>query len=228
MNQTTDAMRFVRSAPLGLPALILLALAIAAFIVWLAVGTRDPNVVDVLKWIAAGVIGVAGIAYAASWEEIVIDPASGRVTDRSGLLGWSTEKQSAFSDFANVLVERASVTKMEHNAKPAIHQALSDGPSPGHSFALKLRGAAREITLTQQDDPLVLETSARQIARLGAWTAKRAQENAWPHQASGASGRTRSKHHQSHRLRCGEPDRRGVGLGPARVACQERLLTLTE
>ena len=56
-------MRFGSDTPLlEAPALIAIAVAVVAFIAWLAGGTRDPDAFDVLKWIAAGVIGVVGIA----------------------------------------------------------------------------------------------------------------------------------------------------------------------
>ena len=84
----TREMPFAATAALGAPGQILLAVAIVAFIVWLAVGTRYPDHGDVLKWVAAGAIGIVLVAYAGSWHEVAIDPATRQVTARHGYLGY--------------------------------------------------------------------------------------------------------------------------------------------
>ncbi|MBI2750747.1 MAG: hypothetical protein HYX43_15880 [Burkholderiales bacterium] len=189
----TKEMLFADTAALGLPGLILLAVAIVAFIVWLAVGTREPDLGDVLGWIVAGVLGVVVIAYAGSWHEVAIDPATRRVAERHGYLGFELSwmgQQRGFQDFTTVLVERT--TSKESTDKPKRTRKA-------HSYTLSLRGARTQVDLpmaTRDDvffhlrakpqgsgvtlppmetsgDVLVLETAARQVARLGSWEAKR-------------------------------------------------------
>lgn len=186
-------MLFADTAALGLPGLILLALAIVAFIVWLAVGTRDPDIGDVLKLVVAGVIGVVVIGYAGSWHEVAIDPATKQVTERHGYLGFELRwmgQQRGFQDFTTVLVERTTSKEPTDNPKRT---------RKVHSYTLSLRGADRQLDLpvtTKDDvffhlrakpqssgvtlppmetsgDVLGLEAAARQVARLGSWEARR-------------------------------------------------------
>src|SRR6476661_4269980 len=87
-----DVMRFGSDTPvLQAPVVIALAVALVVFIVWLAVGTRDVNAFDVLKWIAAALIGAVCIAYAGSWHEVIVDAAAKRVTSRHGFLSYRIE-----------------------------------------------------------------------------------------------------------------------------------------
>jgi hypothetical protein len=195
MNAQVDTkeMLFADTAALGLPGLILLALAIVAFIVWLAVGTRDPEFGDVLKWVVAGVNGVVVIAYAGSWHEVAIDPATRQVTERHGYLGFELSgmgQQRGFKDFTTVLVERTSSKEATDNPKRT---------RKVHSYTLSLRGAGRQLDLpvaTRDDvffhlrakpqgsgitlppmetsnDVVALEAAALRVAQLGSWEAKR-------------------------------------------------------
>lgn len=204
MSSPTDIreMLFADTAVLGALGLILLTVAIVAFIVWLAMGTREPDFVDVLRWVGAGVIGVILIAYTGSWHEVAIDPATKQVTERHGYLGHELEwmgQQRGFQDFTTVLVERT--TSEQNNSTSYSSQSSYSRKSTRtvHSYTLILRGADRQITLPMaskddmffhfrakpqgsgvtwppmetSDDVLVLEAAARQLARLGNWEARR-------------------------------------------------------
>jgi hypothetical protein len=186
-------MLFADTAALALPGLLLLAAAIGAFIVWLAVGTREPDVGDVLKWVVAGVIGVVVIAYAGSWHEVAIDPVTKQVTERHGYLGYELDwmgQRRGFQDFTTVLVERTTTKESTNNPKRT---------RKVHSYTLSLRGADRQLDLPvasrddvffqlrakpqgagvtlppmeTSNDVLALESAAQQVARLGSWEAKR-------------------------------------------------------
>jgi len=186
-------MLFADTAALGLPGLILLALAIVAFIVWLAVGTREPDAGDVLSWAVAGVIGVVVIAYAGSWHEVTLDLATKQITERYGYLGFELNamgQQRGFQDFTIVLVERT--TSRESTDKPKRTRNV-------HSYSLSLQGAGKPLDLpvsTTDDiffclrasprgsgtllppmegssDVLALEAAALRVARLGSWEPKR-------------------------------------------------------
>ena len=186
-------MLFADTAALGLPGLIFLALAIVAFIVWLAAGTREPDMSDVLTWVVAAVIGVVVIAYAGSWHEVVIAPATKQVTERHGYLGYELNwmgQQRGFQEFTTVLVERTTTKEPTDNPKRT---------RKVHSYTLSLRGVGTQLDLPvatrddvffqlrakpqgsgvtlppmeTSDDVLGLESAARQVARLGSWEAKR-------------------------------------------------------
>lgn len=161
-------MLFANAAKLDLFELILLAVAIVAFIVWLAAGTRDPDVGDVLKWVGAGAFGVVLIWFFGSWHKIAIDPATRRVTERHGYLGYELHwmgQQRGFQDFTTVVVERTTSKQSTGSKKLATH----------HVYRLQLRGAGVDVWLPMatNDDILALEAAARQVAQLGNWEAKR-------------------------------------------------------
>ena len=190
MEPNTNMMRFGSdTALLEAPALIAIAVAVAAFIVWLAVGTRDPDGIDILKWVAAGVIGVVCIAYAGSWHEVVVDAATKQVTERHGFLKYHVNwmgQQLEFADITAVIVEQKTRKESE---------ATSTSGSRGtrtvyrKSYTLSLLRADTQIVLPdkqiavphhaldlpmkERNDPLPLEAAARQLARLGGWPARR-------------------------------------------------------
>jgi len=138
-------MLFADTAALGALGLILLAVAIVAFIIWLAVGTRDPDFSDVLKWVVAGAIGVILIAYAGSWHEVAIDPAIRRVTERHGYLGYELHwmgQQCGFRDFTTVLVERTTSKEATDNPVVVREILMHLGRWQPHALAGAMHGAA--------------------------------------------------------------------------------------
>ncbi len=191
MDPSTQIMRFGRDTPyLGAPALIAIAVAVAAFIAWLALTTREPDAMDLLRWIAAGLIGLVGIGFAGSWHEVVVDAKAKQVTNRHGFLkfpvNWLGETLK-FSDITAVVVVR----KTTKESKPASFSG-SGGTRTVYekSYTLNLFRADRTIVLPNKTqmvvpqpelslprlgraDPLVLEAMARQLSRLGGWPAKR-------------------------------------------------------
>ena len=191
MADGPDIMRFGSDSPvLGAPALIAIAVAVVAFIVWLAAGTRDPNFFDVLKWIAAGVIGAVGIAYAGSWHEVVVDAAARKVTERHGFLRYPVSalgQELAFPDISAVVVQQ----KTSKDTEPAgTSMSRSTRTVYRKSYTLSLVRAdssivlpdgremavphyALDLPVKERSDPLPLEAMARQISRLGGWPARR-------------------------------------------------------
>lgn len=190
VEANASLMRFGRDTPLlEAPALIALAVVLAIFIAWLVLTTREPNWLDVLRWIAAGVIGVVGIAYAGSWNDVVVDAGAKQVEERYGFLRYHVKgmsKQLSFADITAVVVERrvsketkAAGTSMSRNTR-TVYEA---------SYVLNLQ--RRDIVLVLPDrkivapnypvalpmeerqNPLLLEATARQLARLGGWPARR-------------------------------------------------------
>lgn len=190
MKPNPDLMRFGSDTPLlEAPALIAIAVAVVAFIAWLAGGTRDPDAFDVLKWIAAGVIGVVGIAYAGSWHEVVVDAAARKVIERHGFLQYPVSwlgRQLAFSDITAVIVEQ----KTRKDTEPAgTSMSRSTRTVYRKSYTLSLRRAGSQVVLPEgkidvphyaldlpmkeRNDPLSLEAAARQLSQLGGWQARR-------------------------------------------------------
>jgi hypothetical protein len=184
-------MRFGTATPLleG-PAHIAIAVAVVAFIAWLAIGTRDPNAFDVLKWIAAALIGFAGVAYAASWHEVVVDAANRQVTERHGFLQYPVNalgQQLKFSDITAVIVAQ----KISKDIEPAgTLMSRSTRTVYRKRYTLSLMRAdtsidlpdgtkmalphyALDLPVKERSDPLPLEAIARQLARLGGWPARR-------------------------------------------------------
>ncbi|HEX2826924.1 MAG TPA: hypothetical protein VHP37_11295 [Burkholderiales bacterium] len=190
MESDTPVMRFGSDTPLlEAPALIAIAVAVIAFIVWLAAGTRDPNAFDVLKWIVAVLIGTVCIAYAGSWHEVVVDASSRTVTERHGFLqcpvGWLGQ-QLTFSDIAAVVVAQ----KTDKTTERATSMSQSTRTVYRKSYALSLVRAdtsiamrdgtkmavphyALDLPVKERGDPLPLEAMARQLAKLGRWPARR-------------------------------------------------------
>lgn len=183
-------MRFGSDTPLlEAPALIGIAVAVVAFIVWLAVGTREPNALDVLKWITAGVIGAVGIAYAGSWHEVVVDGTARLVTERHGFLQHRADwlgQQLEFADITAVIVQQKTSEESEPTSTSS-----SRGTRTVYrkSYTLSLTRAdtqirlpdrqltvpnhALELPMKERKDPLPLEAAARELARLGGWPARR-------------------------------------------------------
>ena len=191
MEPDTQVMRFGSATPvLEAPALIAITVAVIAFIVWLAAGTRDPNAFDVLKWIAAAVIGAVCIAYAASWHEVVVDPASRQVTERHGFLRYPVNalgQKLQFSDITAVIV-RQETSKSTEPAGTSMSRTTRTVYRK--SYTLSLVRADTSITLPdgtkmavphyavdlpvkERSDPIPLEAMARELARLGGWPARR-------------------------------------------------------
>lgn len=115
-----------------------------------------------LKWVGAGVFGVVLIWFFGSWHKIAIDPATGRVTERHGYLGYELRwmaHQHGFQDFTTVVVERTTSKQSTGSKKLATY----------HVYRLQLRGAGVDVWLPMatNDDILVLEATARQVAQLG-------------------------------------------------------------
>jgi len=191
MKPNPDLMRFGSDTPLlEAPALIAIAVAVVAFIAWLAGGTRDPDAFDVLKWIAAGVIGAVGIAYAGSWHEVVVDAASRKVIERHGFLQYPVSwlgQELAFSDITAVIVEQ----KTDKDTEPAgTSMSRSTRTVYRKSYTLSLRRADSQVVLPEgkkiavphyaldlptkeRNDPHSLEAAARQLSQLGGWPARR-------------------------------------------------------
>jgi hypothetical protein len=183
-------MRFGSDTPLlEAPALIAIAVAVVAFIAWLAAGTRDPDAWDVLKWIAAGLIAAVSIAYAGSWHEVVVDAAARKVTERHGFLRYPVSwlgTQLAFSDITAVIVEQ----KTSKDTEPAgTSMSRSTRTVYRKSYTLSLRRAdtqvvlpdrkiavpnyALDLPMKERNDPLPLEAAARELSQLGGWPARR-------------------------------------------------------
>jgi hypothetical protein len=214
LKPNPDLMRFGSDTPLlEAPALIAIAVAVVAFIAWLAAGTRDPDSWDVLKWIAAGVIGGVSIAYAGSWHEVVVDAASRKVIERHGFLRYPVSwlgQQLAFSDITAVIVEQ----KTRKGTEPA-GTSMSRGTRTVYrkSYTLSLRRASSQVVLPEgrkiavphyaldlpmkeRNDPRSLEAAARQLSQLGGWPARRRgyAMSAGSENAPGAYGITSMPH----------------------------------
>lgn len=190
MKLPPNMLRFGSPQPLlEAPALIAIALAVVAFITWLAAGTRDADALDVLKWIAAGLIGAVCIAYAGSWHEVIVDAAARKVTERHGFLRYpvgALGQQLAFSDITAVVVEQ----KTSKDTEPAgTSMSRSTRTVYRKSYTLSLRRAdtqvvlpdrtiavphyALDLPMKEKNDPLPLEAAARQLSQLGGWPAVR-------------------------------------------------------
>jgi hypothetical protein len=190
MEANSSMMRFGSDSPfLEAPALIAIAVAVVAFIVWLAVGTRDPDAFDVLKWIAAAVIGAVCIAFAGSWHEVVVDAFTRQVTARHGFLKYPVNfmgQQLKFADITAVIVEQ----KTSKETEPAgTSMSRSTRTVYRKSYTLSLLRAdtqvvlpdrkltvphyALDLPMKERQDPLPLEAAARRLAKLGGWPARR-------------------------------------------------------
>jgi hypothetical protein len=190
MEPDTSVIRFGSDTPiLEAPALIAIAIAVIAFIIWLAVGTRDPDAWDVLKWIAAAVIAAVSLAYAGSWHEVVVDAATRMVTERHGFLRYPVSafgQQLKFSDITAVVVEQ----KTSKDSEPtSTSTSRSTRTVYRKSYTLSLRRADTQVRLPDRalavtnyaldlpmkgrDDPLSLEAAARELSQLGGWPALR-------------------------------------------------------
>lgn len=180
---TTNTMRFanpaiVHKAPVVIPVAVLM---VALLITWIVLDWSWPF--GFWEWL--GVAAMIVICPLLVWmhcysEEIVIDPAARRVTQRYSFLdSYETAKNEwGFSAFTAVRVER-KVSKA-YGEKKTVYRT---------SYTLSLLKADTQVTLPdrqltvthypldlpmeEQRDPLVLEASARQLARLGGWPAKR-------------------------------------------------------
>ena len=130
--------------------------------------------------------------------EVVIDPVTRRVTQRRRFLNYETAKNAwSFAEFTAVLVERkVSKDFVETHMSGSRSYGSSSSRSYGSSktvyttrYILSLLRADTQITLPDkqiavphyplelpmeiQNDPLLLEEAARQLARLGGWPARR-------------------------------------------------------
>lgn len=199
MEMTANAMRFASTA-IVMKEPVLVGLAIV-FVVGLLSTQYDPDgvpIAGIWGWLglAAGLTILLGICAIAAWLlcssiEVVIDPATRRVTQWYRFLKYETAKNEwAFADFTGVRVEQKTSKEESAATSPGSRGAQTSVKTTyTHSYALYLLRADTQMTLPdrqltvphspldlpmeQQTDPRVFETAALQVARLGGWPAKR-------------------------------------------------------
>ncbi len=189
MEPATGKMRFADTAPVvkhtDAVALVfvgtVVTLYLGGYLDWL--WSMPVGFWEWLGWAVFIIICVLLFGALCYSREVVVDAATGRVTEWQRLLNYEVAKNEwGFADFTTVLVEQDTSRE---------HVATSSPGSQGYKGALKtvysrryvlsLRRADTQthhsllgLPMEDRKDPLLVEAFARQLADLGGWPAKRA------------------------------------------------------
>jgi hypothetical protein len=172
-----SAGRQVFSAP---PLLRPWQMAVFVLAVWallrLIEATADENSEDGLLVLGIWVLGLGGIVFLPTWQEVVIDTGTQQVHERLGWWRWARTRSSPWADFEAVAVLRSTKRHQEATGAPGTtfstlrirretdYSLRLCRPSPFHDVDLPLpRGATREQT----------EAFAAELAALGGWALRR-------------------------------------------------------
>ena len=113
MEPISQILRFGTDAP-RLSTAVLLAIAVGsalgvAFLAWLVRSDGESAGMEVLAPPVAALLAASGIWVGGSWNDVVVDATSRRVTERHGFLGYPIGflgKQLPFEQISGVMVER--------------------------------------------------------------------------------------------------------------------------
>lgn len=193
MESAANTMRFTSTAILlKQPFLVILTVV---FVLALLSTQFDPNGSSsggVWGWL--GLVILIAVWALIAWmlcvsEEIVIDPATRRVTQWYRFLKCQTAKNEwDFSDFIGVCVERKAGKSQSASTSPGsggtytsvkttytFHYTLgllrADTVIAAPDRQINVPHYPLELPMEERNDPLSLEAAARQLARIGGWPA---------------------------------------------------------